>query len=58
MVLLKNELKKFNDIKTDGYEYKLCGVIVHYGTADFGHYYSYINTNRGSKEDLLDSSKD
>jgi ubiquitin C-terminal hydrolase len=30
------------------YKYKLAGVVVHYGTADAGHYYSYINTNRGS----------
>ncbi len=29
------------------YQYKLVGVVVHYGTADAGHYYSYINTNRG-----------
>jgi len=29
------------------YEYKLAGVVVHVGTAEFGHYYSYINTNRG-----------
>eukprot|EP00826_Nyctotherus_ovalis_P065647 TRINITY_DN9653_c0_g2_i1.p1 TRINITY_DN9653_c0_g2~~TRINITY_DN9653_c0_g2_i1.p1 ORF type:complete len:271 (+),score=76.45 TRINITY_DN9653_c0_g2_i1:35-847(+) len=31
------------------YEYKLAGVVVHYGTADAGHYYSYINTNRKRK---------
>ena len=29
------------------YEYRLAGIVVHTGTADFGHYYSYINTNRG-----------
>jgi ubiquitin carboxyl-terminal hydrolase 34 len=29
------------------YEYKLVGVTVHVGTADAGHYYSYINTARG-----------
>ena len=29
------------------YEYKLVGIVVHVGTAEFGHYYSYINTNRG-----------
>lgn len=28
------------------YEYKLAGIVVHLGTAEFGHYYSYINTNR------------
>ncbi len=30
------------------YQYKLVGVVVHFGTADMGHYYSYININRGS----------
>jgi len=24
------------------YRYKLKGIVVHTGTADFGHYYSYI----------------
>ncbi len=28
------------------YEYKLAGVVVHVGSADFGHYFSYINTLR------------
>ena len=28
------------------YEYKLVGVVVHSGTADSGHYYSYIDTKR------------
>ena len=55
---MKNELKKFSDVQTEEYEYKLSGVVVHYGTAEFGHYYSYINTNRGNKDDLLDPSKD
>lgn len=31
----------------DYYTYRLGGVLIHEGTADFGHYYSYINTNRG-----------
>ena len=30
------------------YQYKLVGVVLHYGTADVGHYYSLINTVRGS----------
>ena len=33
----------------DYYRYKLAGVVVHIGTADAGHYYSYINTNRKRK---------
>lgn len=28
------------------YEYNLVGVVCHYGSADVGHYYSYINVNR------------
>ena len=35
------------------YEYHLVGVVVHIGSADSGHYYSYINTNRsGNHNDL------
>ena len=40
------------------YEYKLAGIVVHIGTADFGHYYSYINTNRGDPSKKKDSSPD
>jgi hypothetical protein len=36
----------------------LVGVTVHGGTAEFGHYYSYINVNRGNKENIRDPSKD
>ena len=32
----------------DYFKYKLVGVVVHTGSADAGHYYSYINTNRKS----------
>lgn len=34
----------------DCYEYKLTGVTVHSGTANAGHYWSYINTRRGYNE--------
>lgn len=34
----------------DCYEYKLVGVNVHSGTANAGHYWSYINTVRGMEE--------
>jgi len=40
----------------DEYKYKLVGVVVHSGRANFGHYYSYINTNRGDP-DLRDPNK-
>ena len=56
--MLKAELKSLKEPETIDYEYRLCGVVVHYGTAEFGHYYSYINTNRGNKENILDPSKD
>ena len=32
--------------KEDTYEYKLVGINVHSGTANAGHYWSYINTTR------------
>jgi len=37
-------------IREDCFEYKLVGVNVHSGTANMGHYWSYINTNRGHDE--------
>ena len=33
-----------NKKNMDNYEYNLIGVVVHSGTAQFGHYYSFINT--------------
>ena len=43
------EIAKFHGKGEMYYQYKLVGVVVHLGTADAGHYFSYINTNRGSK---------
>lgn len=37
-------------IQDDCFEYKLVGVNVHSGTANAGHYWSYINTSRGLEE--------
>ena len=37
------------------YEYKLKGVVVHTGTADFGHYYSYIQVREGEWYEFNDS---
>lgn len=34
----------------DCFEYKLVGINVHSGTANAGHYWSYINTKRGQDE--------
>jgi ubiquitin C-terminal hydrolase len=34
----------------------LAGIVVHTGTADYGHYYSYLDTNR-EKEFISSSGK-
>jgi len=39
----------------DDYEYELIGVIIHQGTADSGHYYSFIRNRR--EDGLLDPEK-
>ena len=47
---LKEKIKALGPYKekeTDYYSYKLVGVVVHRGTANFGHYYSFINVKRG-----------
>ena len=38
------------------YEYVLKGVVVHTGTADFGHYYSYINIKNNKWLEFNDST--
>ena len=44
----KEEESEFQHPKEeDCFEYKLVGVNVHQGSATSGHYWSYINTNRG-----------
>ncbi len=35
----------------ENFEYKLVGVVLHMGTADAGHYLSYININRNEAQD-------
>jgi len=46
----EREEEKREPIKEDCFEYKLVGVNVHSGTANMGHYWSYINTNRGNDD--------
>jgi hypothetical protein len=57
---LYNQHIDYNE--TECYEYKLVGVIIHVGTADAGHYYSLINTDRFMKDETqdewLDTSSD
>lgn len=40
-----------SNIDDSYYEYKLVGVVLHMGTADAGHYLSYINISRSSKSE-------
>ena len=41
----------------DKYSYKLRGTVVHSGGASFGHYFSYINTNRDDPSSLSEEEK-
>lgn len=34
----------------ENFEYKLVGAVLHHGSADFGHYISIANVERGSKD--------
>jgi hypothetical protein len=53
---------KLEDIENDEvyyrhnsyYEYDLKGVVVHIGSADSGHYYSYINKIRGGNDNVAE----
>ena len=36
--------------REDGYDYELIGVTVHTGTADGGHYYSFIRDRLNKNE--------
>ena len=47
---------KYRTNKKDYFEYKLKGVVVHSGTADYGHYYSYINYKDEKWAEFNDSS--
>lgn len=42
-------------IEDDCWEYKLVGVNVHSGSANAGHYWSYINTERQPPENEMDN---
>lgn len=53
---IEAELESREPDLDDCYEYKLVGVNVHSGTANAGHYWSYINTNRGVDEVEGDTS--
>lgn len=36
------------EVEDDEYIFKLVGVVIHEGTAEHGHYYSFININRSN----------
>jgi len=44
-------------VEDDCFEYKLVGVNMHSGTANAGHYWSYINTVRGFEEHAGDDQR-
>jgi ubiquitin C-terminal hydrolase len=46
----KGEKEKKEFKEKEYYLYKLVGVVMHNGNAESGHYYSYINTDRGPNE--------
>ena len=46
---LEEEQKNFikaTHYEDEHFEYQLKGIVIHRGTAEFGHYYSFINVNR------------
>lgn len=51
----QEHIKHLMTMDDEEFIYKLVGVIIHRGTAEHGHYYSLINTKRGSEE--LDETK-
>ena len=46
---IANEDQKWPN-EDDCFEFKLVGVVQHSGSANAGHYWSYINTKRGTEE--------
>jgi len=47
----EDEAKMDFELPEEDFQYKLVGVVVHMGTAAAGHYISYININRGVKDE-------
>lgn len=45
------EIKKLMEVDDDEFIYRLVGINIQEGSADSGHYYSFINTKRGDLED-------
>lgn len=43
-------LNSKDDIDEDCTKYRLAGVVIHIGEAEFGHYFSYIDIKRHEKE--------
>lgn len=49
----KEDVEMAQPLQDEDFQYKLVGVVLHMGTADAGHYLSYININRGEKDEEL-----
>jgi ubiquitin C-terminal hydrolase len=46
--VIQNDESPTVQLAPEDFEYKLVGVVIHMGTADAGHYLSYINIDRTS----------
>ena len=49
----KNESQEIYEKEDSYYDYELKGINVHIGSADGGHYFSFINVNRDGKNNLI-----
>lgn len=45
-------------MRAEEFDYKLVGVVIHMGTADAGHYLSYINIERDASHSSFTSQND
>jgi ubiquitin C-terminal hydrolase len=45
--------ENLEDDSNENFEYKLVGAVLHSGSADFGHYISLANIDRGAKDETL-----
>ena len=53
---VEEEEENYEPIEDDCWEYKLVGCNVHSGSAQAGHYWSYINTERQPPQDEMDEA--
>ena len=54
----REQLERLLEIADDDYIYRLVGVNIHSGTVSSGHYWSFINTRRGTDEPASEDGDD